>query len=812
MSMMRPHLSESETEDNMGDVKKRQGDRTSFILGEETDATGSPVTDIRDMVDRLYVATEFTVDTNGDKEQSDSLRAGYSDVFGELARVWGDGNINIELPEAEGLLPILKGLLGDRKPVSTALPNKPLLPVGTHLMKNVVSGANLSGSADKRIIDSMGGIPQAVNLRVTPHAAALISSGTAGTVNITYAVGNTKTTETRSFASGGNGLTTPQDWTLPANATVTRVHCTGFSGGTFDIDAIVEVVSIADLSTGTPATPTNNLSMYPQAMVLLLDLKGASYASNTDGQVTVTYRVNGRSRSVTRTFTNGVATGTETLLLPAGVSEVSSVAYTGFTAGTLEIEAVFPLFDKSFFGNTDPIALPVVQGQTLSGNTAIAIADDLHAYMEALTLKVVPSENAALSQSTGAITVKYTLEGESHTATLNFTSANATAAQTLDLPAGAVMTQVTRSNWNAGTLDIVVDIAANRALGAADAYPGQLHFEMSSALTRGKLTLRGLRKVGIHSGDVLRMSETQLSLSGSAVTSKKYFYQILDINLLDAKGVPIVLGSVALTSRPGGYETVIKMANEELLEYTCEGEVGGIPRLATRMQFIEGSLENGSAVRLRTSVLAKRVDRRRTIENGFIESFEPTYKKYEKATPANPVKAPDGSDVTQNPFPKMPVGFFPNVGGYLEINGEAVIYNEAPISMNHNYDFGDEKAGSLFPPDPERQGRREVTTNIAASYVAGTAEEDKFIRWDEKYLNNEPVHVKIYQFRWASNGRIKVILWTLPYCEITAPVRVEATQPGKIPITIALKGTPDPDSAETAEITVTLINDDREMP
>ena len=34
---------------------------------------------------------------------------------------------------------------------------------------------------------------------------------------------------------------------------------------------------------------------------------------------------------------------------------------------------------------------------------------------------------------------------------------------------------------------------------------------------------------------------------------------------------------------------------------------------------------------------------------------------------------------------------------------------------------------------------REVTTNIATSYEAGTSEEDKFIRWDEKFRNKEPV-------------------------------------------------------------------------
>ena len=52
-----------------------------------------------------------THDENSEKEQSDSLRAGRADVFGEDGFLWGDGDIEIEIPSESGFLDIIQGVL-----------------------------------------------------------------------------------------------------------------------------------------------------------------------------------------------------------------------------------------------------------------------------------------------------------------------------------------------------------------------------------------------------------------------------------------------------------------------------------------------------------------------------------------------------------------------------------------------------------------------------------------------------------------------------------------------------------------------------
>ena len=90
----------------------------------------------------------------------------------------------------------------------------------------------------------------------------------------------------------------------------------------------------------------------------------------------------------------------------------------------------------------------------------------------------------------------------------------------------------------------------------------------------------------------------------------------------------------------------------------------------------------------------------------------------------------------------------------------------------------------------------------------GLREEDVFIRWDEKFRNNEPVSARIVTYQWLGNGKQLAIIYELPYCEITDPVRVAATGAGSIPVTIALKAVPPPGSTE-GELRVTIIGDDR---
>ena len=152
-------------------------------------------------------------------------------------------------------------------------------------------------------------------------------------------------------------------------------------------------------------------------------------------------------------------------------------------------------------------------------------------------------------------------------------------------------------------------------------------------------------------------------------------------------------------------------------------------------------------------------------------------------------------------FPFISIGFFTGIGGFLQIDGDAVLFNSSPITINSSYESPDEKNGSLFRPEAERTGRRQVTAVVNARYEAGDSTSDVYTKWDEKYRGNEAVKARIVQHRWADDGRQKTLIWDLPYCEITEPVRVESTAPGSVPIAINLKAVPDPTTTtETAEI------------
>ena len=579
-------------------VERRTAEKTSFIIARETETTGSPVTDRKQAVKRRYVITAWNHDENSEKQQSDSLRAGRADVFGEDNYLWGDGNIEIEIPSESGFLDIIQGVLADPNPVSVAIPDKVLVPAGTNVSDVVADG---------------------------------------------------------------------------------------------------------------------------------------------------------------------------------------------------------------YFSATGNVTVKAVDGQALSGTDAKVIADSLAAYSDALTVTVAPSSAAALADTNtpGTIKVSYRdAEGETQTETLTFPNAAITTAQTFKLPADAELRKVVATGFNAGDLDITVEVAANLARNPNLDRPGQLRFEFSDENAGGQIVVRGVRRVGLASNDTLPMRETfQLSETGSETTDPialtKYFHKISKVEIKAADGSDFTTGTVEVTSVPGGFETTLKTVNDEFPGWTLEPEVGGEPWLVTKGVPIGAEIEVGENIGATIDILSNRVDKRRTIEGGDEEQFISTAEKH-KTT------GPNGGPE----FPFVGRRFFSGYGRYLEIDGEAVICDAAPVSVVHNYDFSQGKLPGRFRRDTEPTARRNVTSSIQTKYESGTSEEDVFTRWDEKFRNNESVAVRIVTYQWLGNGKQLAIIYTMPNCEITSPVRVAATGPGTIPITIELKAVPLEEEVD-GELIVTIIGNDQ---
>ena len=571
-------------------TERRQAEKTSFIFGRENENTGSPITKRSEIVKRRYVVTSWNHDENSEKEQSDALRAGRADVFGEDGFLWGDGDIEIEIPSESGFLDIIQGVLGDPTPVSVAVPDKTLVPATT------------------------------------------------------------------------------------------------------DVSAIVAA---------------------------------------------------------------------------------------------------------DYFSDTADVTVKVIDAQKITDADAKTIAENLSAYREELTLTVAPDSDADLTSASvdGTIVITYLdAEGESQMITLTFADASKTTAQMTKLPAGATVTEVESMGWDAGKFDITTAIAGNIVRNPEPDRPGQLRFEFSEANAGGQVIVRGVRKVGLASSDTLPMREVlKLSETDSETTDvalEKYFHRINKVEIKNKDGADFSTGTVEITSKPGGYETTLKTVNDEFPGWSMEPEVGGEPWVVTRGVPIGAEIAIGDNIRATVDILSNRVDKRRTIEGGDEEQFVTTAAQH------------------PSEFPFVGRRFFSAYGKYLEIDGEAVICDAAPISIAHNYDFAQGKIPGRFRRGTEPTARRNVTSSVQTKYESGTSEEDVFVRWDEKFRNNEPVSARIVTYQWLGNGKQLAIIYELPYCEITDPVRVAATGAGSIPVTIALKAVPPPGSTE-GELRVTIVGDDR---
>ena len=468
---------------------------------------------------------------------------------------------------------------------------------------------------------------------------------------------------------------------------------------------------------------------------------------------------------------------------PVSTAVPSKTLFT--VADVLDVTATTPLY----FQEAGDTTVNVVNAAAL--NAAITIANNLSEYDTAQALTVAPSADP---DNTGAdIVINYTDgDGISQSGTLSFDD---DTAQTFDLPANSTITSVTATaaDWTSSqTLTITTPILTVTVRSPNFNRPGQLNFVFSAAVpTAETIRVKGLRKAGISSAnDFIRMEE-DIDF-GLDVDSTKYFARILSVELLDASGdtVTATAETLTLTSVPGGFETVVKVADAILPKYTIEAEVAGVPRLIQGAQFVGGTINNEGTLNVELDVLARRVDRRRNVDSGWDEVFTTVMEE-------NP-----------DDFPFVSIGFFTGIGGYLVIDGDAVLFDSAPITINSNYGFDTEKGGSLFRNEAERQGRRQVTMTVSAKYEAGSSTDDIYIKWDNKFRDNAAVKVRLVQYRWDDSGQQKALIWNMGYCEITAPVRVEATAPGSVPITVALKATPDPTTTETAEIQLTIINDD----
>ena len=452
-----------------------------------------------------------------------------------------------------------------------------------------------------------------------------------------------------------------------------------------------------------------------------------------------------------------------------------------------------------YFSGTDDATVKVVDAQDLMGaaNANKTIADSLAMYPEELTLTVTPNGDADLtSASTDAtIVIAYTdVDGEAQTITLTFADGVKTTAQMTSLPAGATITRVGSTGWSAGKFDITTEIAGNVVRNPEPDRPGKLRVKYTGDLSGHTLLIRGVRRVGLASDDTLPLRES-IDL-GADVLTDKYFHRINKVELKDANGAIVDTSTltgthtIEIIAEPGGYETKLKVVNDDPDGLTFEVRVGGEPWVVTRGIFIGGNIEIGDTIGATFEMLSNRVDKRRTIKNRDDDQFVPTMDQY------------------PTEFPLIGRRFYSGYGRYLELDGEAVLCNAVGLNIAHNYDFVQGKIPGRFRRDTEPNARRLTTASVNTNYESGSSEEDVFVRWDEKFRNNESVDARVATYQWLGNGRQLSIIYRMRNCELQSPVRVAAGSPGTVPVDVDLKAVP-PEGSNDGEIEVIIISDDQ---
>ena len=430
-----------------------------------------------------------------------------------------------------------------------------------------------------------------------------------------------------------------------------------------------------------------------------------------------------------------------------------------------------------------------------NGNSDVPVFDNLASY-PSLALQVTGklSNSPTVSNAGGQARIDYTdINGEVQRATLTFPKNSEGDAQQATLPAGAVLTTIGTRRIQSGNIDITVSVAANLARNPDPDAPGRLRFTIGTAdADGGKVVVCGVRKVGLATSDTLPLQE-EIPVADKAGIAENYFHKIDAIEILKSDGAPLDDSvTVDIQSEPGGYATVLQTVNDEFQGWTLEPEIGGEPWLITRAVPIGAEIEVGETIGATIDLLSNRVDKRKTIGGGVKDDFIPTPQKTENA----------------DKFAFIGRRFFSGYGRYLVIDGEAVICDSAPISIVHNYDFAQGELPGRFRRGTEPTARRNVTSSVQTKYRSGTSEEDVFLKWDEKFRNNEPVSAKIVMYQWLGNGRQLAIIYEMVNCEIVSPVRVPVTGPGAIPVTVELKAVP-PEDEVAGELKVTIVGDDQ---
>ena len=460
-----------------------------------------------------------------------------------------------------------------------------------------------------------------------------------------------------------------------------------------------------------------------------------------------------------------------------------------------DITNVSAIVGATFFTDTADVTVGIVDGGDITDTADFTLETGFGGYADAVTLTVTPDGSAALTDTAvdGEIIITYKDANREETdITLAFANAAVDTPQTTDLPADTDIVSISATGFSAGTVDITASVAGNEARNPRVGQPGKLHFVLSDANANGKIIVKGLRRAGLVSDDVLvQNEEITLDATGTDVTSEKWFHEILDIDIVDDSDPPVAFttGTVELTCEPEGYETKFELSDDLPDPLSMEAELAEMPVRVQKAYVTGATIAVGSPNRVTANIQAKRLDEARTIEGGHVEQYQST-------AAANP---------TEFAFPST--RFHPSWGIIVEIDGEALLFSGATIGVDQGVSVGEGSlTASRFADDLET-AERAISISVNSFFQFGTAAADTFIRWQTKYRDREATDVKIASYHFPVEGRQYSREYILPYCLVNVPVPLNVTGRGRVPRTIEFIAYPTP--GKTADdVTLYVIGGD----
>lgn len=323
--------------------------------------------------------------------------------------------------------------------------------------------------------------------------------------------------------------------------------------------------------------------------------------------------------------------------------------------------------------------------------------------------------------------------------------------------------------------------------------PGQVEITLAATANNtlpadadiGTVEVHGQRRVGLETDALIPMKEEGLTFDGGVAKTTKYFARVDKIIFTVPAETTTLTGTTTTTTiaaKSGQSSYVYKNRDAIFPGWTLQLVRGKVPAVAEGAVPVNTTLTISENIRLRMEILARK-----------LRPFTEIGTKGEVSEITNALKnMPYVSDV-----------FYPNWGGYLEVEGNCLIFTNLTLNINQNLDFlPGIKASRFRLPIAAASERRNVTLNANVYYEFDESQE----KWSEIFQDNAARRLTAFCYYWNEVGKQFSQKFSLPVSYLTASPRIGIDGRGPITRTLAFKGVPLSDNSPD-EIEIEIVKD-----